>query len=1277
LSACLLAGCQAPAPGEKEALSSGPEKVSGFDKYKRVSPLEIDPDLSADVLAQMTKSLEEILPPIPSDWAKINEPVDFEEAAGVESKDAYKLYLAGNLLLRKGQPAEALTVLREALGYDPNSAILLERAGIACYQSKQIEAARDYLKNSLKYDSTRMVPHSYLGDIYRNDGKVSETLSHYQKALACPQALAENPETAIVYFKLADLLAQENHLKAALTAYANYHRLMDRQRQFSQINPLLRRMVHQFHASWLAVAAIQLRLGNLEDCYQALREINPQSPDAAISYLMSMLLGQQMHRDVKYRQVMYFCRFLIARNINPEHALGLYYGASKELAKVKDYERRLSLWSERDESGRIILSPRNHALGLSLMGRDDVAKVILLKQIDKGERSERVYRDLAEISGRYHQWEDAVLAYGNALHLNWNLMGEMKQWVDDKKDQIPDPNSAHPIWQDNNEALAAHAEAMYVLGAVAAEKGYGEVAQKCLKMCLDVSPKFIPGQIAWLDLLHRWSRYEDIDRWIRGRGRQSENDDGTMTAEQGGSPEHTLRLWYAGQAAMGKGEMEEARRSFQQLLFLRPDSTRVHLAIAETFKGQGMFATQEKRLLEILDSARFFTRKERQSRSADPKREVESMFLPWEATVDRDTVLLNLIKVYCRWNASLEMADPLRNSTGKRAGELVPQWLAARRNVSGGGNKDSYDILTEELEGLRDRNDNGRITRSLLTKLYATKQRFEEAEFEVEALLSLEPEDQEILSLAAETYERAGKLDRAAAYRLRLWDQEKDNVRLMLRALSTLRRGAQEERAWGLLEENLKNQEFLDHTDIQILFPEAMALIKVTRLYDQGASGFEHWYRYSLENHKFREDLIVALANNLAWLWMQLDRHDQADALLRYVYSEFRVENVNMALRLCRLWVLEQQFERAEQLCGYLKDLRPDDVNVRYQFYSTMIDAGKSEQALIDAGTWVAGLSEEESVTQGRKTLLLLYRQAGTYIEALEQLERWQPDSPESEFAYYRFDFLLLAGKEAEAEEFLSGLEASGKASIELLNARIRLCIHRDDVSEAVNALDRFTQDADTAEVYLLKSQIYDNAGQPDESLLQMKKVVALVEADTGSSPRDNLDIRLRYCVLLEQCGRVDEAIEHLKALLKEHPKNGVVKNNLGYVLVEKGAEIDTIESYLLDAHRANPDSAPTLDSLGWFYYKKGDYATAYRYILQAVLEMGRGDPEVLDHLGDVVYRMGKTTLAEKYWKLSSEQLIRESGSNRGVLGAKDRVLNKLKQIEQGDDVEVTPLFEN
>ena len=71
---------------------------------------------------------------------------------------------------------------------------------------------------------------------------------------------------------------------------------------------------------------------------------------------------------------------------------------------------------------------------------------------------------------------------------------------------------------------------------------------------------------------------------------------------------------------------------------------------------------------------------------------------------------------------------------------------------------------------------------------------------------------------------------------------------------------------------------------------------------------------------------------------------------------------------------------------------------------------------------------------------------------------------------------------------------------------------------------------------------------------------------------------------------------------------------------------------------------------------------------------MDRPDPVVLDHLGDVLYRLNQHDAAVKTWKLSLTR-VDDSGPNREDLKTlKLQLRQKIKQQESGQPVNVAPV---
>ena len=108
---------------------------------------------------------------------------------------------------------------------------------------------------------------------------------------------------------------------------------------------------------------------------------------------------------------------------------------------------------------------------------------------------------------------------------------------------------------------------------------------------------------------------------------------------------------------------------------------------------------------------------------------------------------------------------------------------------------------------------------------------------------------------------------------------------------------------------------------------------------------------------------------------------------------------------------------------------------------------------------------------------------------------------------------------------------------------------------------------------------------------------------------------------------------------------------------------------------QAEPESAPTLDSMGWLYYKEGKFEQALSYIYQAASTMATPDPEVLDHLGDTVYRLGRRRQARQYWQQAVTILEHRLPAEKNVRNDKESIEGKIRQLNAGKEVTVTSLF--
>jgi Tfp pilus assembly protein PilF len=75
-------------------------------------------------------------------------------------------------------------------------------------------------------------------------------------------------------------------------------------------------------------------------------------------------------------------------------------------------------------------------------------------------------------------------------------------------------------------------------------------------------------------------------------------------------------------------------------------------------------------------------------------------------------------------------------------------------------------------------------------------------------------------------------------------------------------------------------------------------------------------------------------------------------------------------------------------------------------------------------------------------------------------------------------------------------------------------------------------------------------------------------------------------------------------------------------------AESMSAKSLKLDAN--NPAN---MDTYGWILYKLGRYAEAAQWVEKAVAGTPSPDADLLEHLGDINFKLGNTDKAIQYWQ--------------------------------------------
>lgn len=202
---------------------------------------------------------------------------------------------------------------------------------------------------------------------------------------------------------------------------------------------------------------------------------------------------------------------------------------------------------------------------------------------------------------------------------------------------------------------------------------------------------------------------------------------------------------------------------------------------------------------------------------------------------------------------------------------------------------------------------------------------------------------------------------------------------------------------------------------------------------------------------------------------------------------------------------------------------------------------------------------------------------------------------------------------------------------------------------EALSAYDAALRSADKAED---KATALVARGYINLYFGRMEAAVADARAALAADRRND-DVRIAAVAIFKDWEPAfAEGVGLGRELLREDPDSVSRLNQLGYTLIHRD---ETLEEGLLLLHRGaslGPNDYAVIDSLGWAYYLYGDFDEALRLIRRAD-ELSSNDPnsEILDHLGDVYWRLNKPDEARAAWKRALA--ARPEAARRAQLDAK------------------------
>lgn len=382
-------------------------------------------------------------------------------------------------------------------------------------------------------------------------------------------------------------------------------------------------------------------------------------------------------------------------------------------------------------------------------------------------------------------------------------------------------------------------------------------------------------------------------------------------------------------------------------------------------------------------------------------------------------------------------------------------------------------------------------------------------------------------------------------------------------------------------------------------------------------------------------------------------------------------DNLDAIRGLADAYQNDGQTAKALQQYQVIADANPEDAGTYLRIAEIYRRQGKLDQALQNLKKAQSMVKDSDRISYA---LAEIYQTQGRYDEAIQQLQSLLKSSEmknSQDDLDNRAIFLERLGsvyRDSNQEQpaidtfrqmIPLGDDAAKRAYQEMIDTYRDAKEWQKATDVAKEATEKLPKDRDLKIVYA--SQLADQ-GQPDVAIQQVKSLLtngpedrdiyvrlammysrlkrwpdaeaSLDKAESLSTkPEDKQEIEFLRASAYERQKKDGQAEDLFRKLIKEAPDNAAALNYLGYMMADRGENLDEAISFIKKAVDQEPANGAYLDSLGWAYFKMGKYDLAESNLLKASQHLMGADPTVQEHLGDLYQKTGHLRQAATHWE--------------------------------------------
>lgn len=243
------------------------------------------------------------------------------------------------------------------------------------------------------------------------------------------------------------------------------------------------------------------------------------------------------------------------------------------------------------------------------------------------------------------------------------------------------------------------------------------------------------------------------------------------------------------------------------------------------------------------------------------------------------------------------------------------------------------------------------------------------------------------------------------------------------------------------------------------------------------------------------------------------------------------------------------------------------------------------------------------------------------------------PQEPKLNFMYGN---LLMLQKKTEEAQFHFRIYAESEPSNPVGWEQLLRTVPTDSIDQSIDICK-------TAISYIpdgLLFYFYWGIGEYQKKDFQ-KSLSVLNDGVSRATPEENPALVSEFYGMIGsiyyEIKKSDSSFVAFNKALRFNPQNLGVLNNYSYYLSLEKKELDKAEKMSAVTVKAEPTNPTYLDTYGWILFEQGDYISSKIYLGNAVRYSEEKEKEVssevLEHYGDVLFKVGDEEEALEYWE--------------------------------------------